>query len=619
MAAASRVTQDLELVAQLQTEAARNPRLYRLRLAVIAIAGDFALMTAQVAPWAAPIIIGVLWTNVAAFYWLGGAAVLFLVWLLRPSFRFSGRKLVPSEAPLLYQELGLLKQKLQVSTRMDVYLDAELNASAAETRGLFGIFGTRTALTLGVPLLRTLDREEALAVIAHEFGHFSRRHGRLGNWLYRARVGWLAYAEQVTESDSTFDQAAAWYAKRFVPFFSLRTFVHSRQCEYEADADAAHAVGSGTVADALTRLSVLGRVWSERLPRELADWQLRMQSPPEDFHERFARLCNECSSADRQSFLDQELAAPSGWHDTHPSLSERLASLKEAPRLKGSASNAGEELLGKAWPNVLAEFNASWARKMRADWLLEHLRAKHVTHPLLSADAAAMEGWNDEQRLARARALRAADPAAGLAALGELHKRKPAHQRTTFAYAAALLSESDQAGVQLMETLAREAPAFRAQAFARVASYFERKGDRAQAERWSVWLKRAEENLTSAISAFVHAAEAGQARPSSLPGAIKAAIEEATELDPCIEQGWLVEGIAQLTFAQDRQPVPVTMHLLALAIDPESARREEQDEEQIGNRYRDFLQRLVPADEGAIVRTYFTTEPLPPAFQPGNP
>ena len=111
--------------------------------------------------------------------------------------------------------------------------DAELNASAAETRGLFGVLGTRRVLTLGVPLLGTLSREELMAVIAHEYGHFSRRHGRLGHWLYRARVGWLRYAEHVDESDSTFYRAAAWYAARFVPYFSARSFVHSRQCEYE--------------------------------------------------------------------------------------------------------------------------------------------------------------------------------------------------------------------------------------------------------------------------------------------------------------------------------------------------------------------------------------------------
>ena len=174
-----------------------------------------------------------------------------------------------------------------------------------------------------MPLLLVLDRRQVLAIIAHEFGHFSRRHGRLGNWLYRARVGWMLYAEQVSESDSTFDQAAAWYARHFVPFFSARSFVHSRQCEYEADADAALAAGSDTVARALTRLMVLARLWHERLPRRIAIGSCKRPNRPPIFYERFATLPRMLLGRP-ETGLNKELngeAAPSGWLDTHPSLS----------------------------------------------------------------------------------------------------------------------------------------------------------------------------------------------------------------------------------------------------------------------------------------------------------
>ncbi len=391
MAAATKVAQDPEIIARLQSEAARNPGAYRLRLALIAIAGDLALMVTRVLPWAAPIIIGVLLINLKLYYWLGGAAILFLIWMLRPGFRFSGRELTAEEAPELFREIAGLKRKLRVPGRMRIYLDGSLNASAAESRGLFGVLGTQSALTLGVPLLIALDREQVLAVVAHEFGHFSRRHGRLGTWLYRARVGWMQYAEQVDDSDSSFDRAAAWYARQFVPFFSARSLVHSRQCEYEADADAALACGSSCVAAALARIAVLARLWDEHLPRRIAGWQLDMPTPPADFHERFERVSRECPASDQQALLDKELRAPSGWLDTHPSLSERLASLKEAPRLAAAADCAGERLLGDAWPKVLAEFNAKWSRDARSGWLLDHLRLKHVTHALLAAGPARQE------------------------------------------------------------------------------------------------------------------------------------------------------------------------------------------------------------------------------------
>ena len=176
--------------------------MYRLRLAIIAVAGDLALMVLNSAG-ALPIVIGALWMNVVTFYWLSGAAILLFAWMVRPSFRFSDRELAPEEAPRPSEGTRRLKEKLRVRGRMQVCLDESFNASAAESRGIFGLLGTRSALTLGVPLLFVLDRRQVLAIIGHEFGHFSRRHGRLGNWLYRARVGWMMYAEQVADSDSS--------------------------------------------------------------------------------------------------------------------------------------------------------------------------------------------------------------------------------------------------------------------------------------------------------------------------------------------------------------------------------------------------------------------------------
>ena len=61
MAAATKVAQDPELIARLQSEASRRPSAYRLRLAIIAVGGDLALMVTQLLPVAAPLIIGALW------------------------------------------------------------------------------------------------------------------------------------------------------------------------------------------------------------------------------------------------------------------------------------------------------------------------------------------------------------------------------------------------------------------------------------------------------------------------------------------------------------------------------------------------------------------------------
>lgn len=614
MPATEKVAHDPEVIARLQTEASRSPGAYRLRLVAMALAGDFALTFAQVLPWAAPIVIGVLLVNLEKFYWLGAAAIVFLVWLFRPTFRFDGRELPAEECPQLGEEVERLRQKLQVPDRMHLYLDDSFNASAAESRGLFGLLGTKCALTLGVPLLEALTREQVLAVIAHELGHFSRRHGRLGHWLYRARVGWAHYAHYVDESDSSFDRAAAWYAVRFVPFFSARCFVHSRQCEYEADADAAHAVGAKAVAEALTRVAVIGRLWEDGFPRQIASWQQEHPEPPADFYERFQRFAKACSVNTLQSCLDESLRAPSSWHDTHPSLSERLHSLAQKPSLVDPIGTAGEALFGAKWTQLRAEFNQKWAKHAQGDWLLEHLRLRHIVQPLLSAEEPATRDWSVEQRLARSRALRASDPARGLVELRALYQSNPLHKRIKFAYAAALLNENDEAGVEAMESLAREDAAFRASAFSRVLSFYERKGDSRQVERWSAWLKQISRNLAEAVALFLDRAEAGETRPSSLPAGEQAVISEAARLDPCVARAWLLEGDARLSYASNRPAIPLLTHLLVLAVDPAEAKRLEQDEDSIAERYESVLRMLVPPENIPVVRTYFTTESIPNAY-----
>jgi Zn-dependent protease with chaperone function len=582
--------------------------LNRFRLTVLAVAGDIALTAVMVLPWFAVIFFGVVLTNRVFFYWMGAAALVFLVWLLRPSFKFDGRKLPREEAPELHAELDALRQKLQVPGRMHVFLDDSFNAGAAESRGLLGLLGTRRILILGIPLLAVLSREQALAVVAHEFGHFSRRHGRLGHWLYRARVGWIRFAEQIVESDSSFDRAAAWYAKKFVPYFSTRCFVHSRQCEYEADADAASIVGSACFSEALTRVAVVACAWNELLPREIRDWQLRESEPPADFYERFSIAVQCCTHDQRKAWLDQCLESVPTSQDTHPGLAERLQSLKEGPRLADFAASAGAALLGPAWPAVLSEFNARWSGEARSEWVIEHLRLKHVMQPLAAVDPATIGDWNAEKRLRRAKALRLLEPAAGLGELRSLHLQHPRNERITFAFGAALLNEGDDAGIEILSALARNNVAMRFQAYLRLLAYFERKGNTEQIERYSTLANRVARRQTEAARSFLSDAEEGRVAVSSLPPDMKSFLAQASNADSCIVAAWLFEATTQLPMADYKTSLPVVAHGLALAIDPEELKRNGSDEAQVAERYEAALASLTPPDQITVVRTFFKTE-----------
>ena len=284
---------------------------------------------------------------------------------------------------------------------MQVYLDASFNASAAETRGFFGLFGTRSALTLGVPLLVALDRRQVLrhhrARIRALFA--TARTARQLALPRPSRLDAVCRASRRVGFDLRSGRGVVRPAFRsLLQHPQLRSFQAVRVRSDEM----LPCIRRDAVAGALTRLVVLARLWVERLPRRIADWQLQAPEPPADFYERFARLCRECSETDLKTWLDKELASPSGWLDTHPSLSQRLASLKQARRTAGRRQgSAGEQLLGERAGNP-RRVRCKWTKEARPDWLLEHLR-RSIAHPLLSADAEAMKSWTDEQRLARVR------------------------------------------------------------------------------------------------------------------------------------------------------------------------------------------------------------------------
>jgi Zn-dependent protease with chaperone function len=605
---------DASLIARLEKAASENSGRYRLRLAILAIVGDVLLTFLLVLPLALPIALGALWLNHPIYYGVAAVAILFIAWLMRPTLRIKGRLLSADEAPELYRQLTQLRQKLQVSGRMQVMLDDSFGASAIESRGIFGLFGIRSVLMLGVPMLAVLDRQQVLAIIAHEFGHFSRRHGRMGHWLYRARVGWLEFAQHVGDSDLVIDKAAIGYARWFVPFFSVRCFVHSRRCEYEADSDAALAAGNGPLAQALTRIAVLSHLWDRGLSRFIRSWQRASAEPPANFHERFAELAQSQSPSQLNAWLNEALAERVSWIDTHPTLAERLAAIAQPPDLAMTGSSAGAELLGTQWPAILAEFDSQWVQAVRSEWTFEHLSFKYIFGPLFDIDDGAAAQLTDDKQLLRARALRLVEPAKGLAALEALHARHPSNLTITFFYGAALLAENDVRGVALLESLAKQDITLLYAIYERLYVYCRRSGR--GFERWESLLNRAALREAEASGVFFDDAVAGRARVCSLSPEVRKAIAEATHLDPYVTDAWLMEGDCRIE-VPSRGAATVVVRALILTVNPAGLPPGVHSTD-VAARYTKSLAAVIAPQDIPVVRAYFTTEPIPPVFHRGS-
>src|SRR5205814_4685403 len=89
-----------------------------------------------------------------------------------------GRAVTRTEAPELFAVLDDLQTQLRSAAFHQVFIDPRCNAGVVQVPRL-GVFGwSRNYLLIGLPLLDGLSPDEMRAVLAHEFAHLSREHGR---------------------------------------------------------------------------------------------------------------------------------------------------------------------------------------------------------------------------------------------------------------------------------------------------------------------------------------------------------------------------------------------------------------------------------------------------------
>jgi Zn-dependent protease with chaperone function len=128
-----------------------------------------------------------------AFFWvvLLVIALGLCAWVVRAFFvdypEPEGRKILPGEAPQLFQIVEDLRRQLKAPPVSGIYITTQFNAgiSYRPHRGLLG--RNEVTLSLGFPLLAALNAAQIRAVLAHEFGHYIRHHGRVSSFLRKIR------------------------------------------------------------------------------------------------------------------------------------------------------------------------------------------------------------------------------------------------------------------------------------------------------------------------------------------------------------------------------------------------------------------------------------------------
>lgn len=204
-----------------------------------------------------------------------------------------------------------------------VLVTDDLNAAVLQ-RPAFGLVGpSRNHLILGVPLLDSLAQQEALAVVAHEYGHLGGSHSRFAALIYRLRAGWGTVQGMSQQWQGAAGRAlqrrVGWYA----PYFNAYSFVLARANEYRADAAAAEQVGADVAASALKRTNLTTAHYSRYVQHTFHQAATR-PAPPPDFAARWAEVAHQAESDQAHGWLRNALAAEGGLGDMHPPLRERF-------------------------------------------------------------------------------------------------------------------------------------------------------------------------------------------------------------------------------------------------------------------------------------------------------
>ena len=242
--------------------------------------------------------------------------------------RPQGRELTRAEAPALFARIDDMRARMQGPRVHRVLLTDELNASIVQ-HPRFGLFGwEENYLILGLPLLQALSEDETFAVVAHEYGHLSGYHSRLGGFIYRFRMAWGRLQNLSEQWNDWGSRLIARLFKWYAPYFNAYTFVLARQNEYIADKSSVELAGQQNAVNALLRVNIAAHFEDEEFWPAINRRVAREAEPCANRSTFWTQSLRAMLDADmRTRFLEAASQRKTDHLDTHPALSDRLAAM----------------------------------------------------------------------------------------------------------------------------------------------------------------------------------------------------------------------------------------------------------------------------------------------------
>lgn len=374
-----------ELLKQAEQELAENPKEYEKKLMRYSLLG-YGVIAILV------VVLGVL---VGGTIFLALSSTLFvlllfqkkliiplliMVWVLFKSvfIRFpkpEGMVLNKALAPELFDSIEDIRQQLDAAPVHQVIVTPELNAAIIQTPRFLAFGFTHNTLVLGFELLLSLTAEELKSVIAHELGHLSGNHSKFQGWIYRSRDSWRNMMFNLDQHNSWTTAPIRKFFNWYSPMFSAYSFALARLNEYEADKVAAQFSSNLAASSALIKMPVYSQFIQEKHWTKFNEKVITHPEPPEMPYASLVRLMEntDIPQSEASSAIEFAKKATTNYHDTHPCLTERLASLgcSDMAFVQTSVS-AGRTYLGNVVDEIAGEIDKAWAEFSIENWKQEH-------------------------------------------------------------------------------------------------------------------------------------------------------------------------------------------------------------------------------------------------------
>ncbi|HET8705887.1 MAG TPA: M48 family metallopeptidase [Pseudomonadales bacterium] len=367
------------LVEKLESKAIENPGFYKFKVFMLAMLGNFYLLAMLF------LVIILFIGSVLSIAVLKALALKLMIvvgpflWLILKSLWVrvpvpQGIELTQKEAPELFEMINSLRKALKSPKFHHVLITNDLNAGVCQIP-MLGIFGwTRNYLLLGLPLMKSMTEPQFKAVLAHEFGHLAKGHGRFSNWIYTQRERWWQLKTTLEKNQSGGRFLFVPFLNWFAPYFNAFTFPMARANEFEADATSVRLTSAEHAAEALTAVNVVGsyldRMYWPNL-YEQADTAPHPAFMP--YSGMAAKVSAELNDEVAKGWLEAALTRRTSCADTHPALCDRLVAIQQKPRINPpKPGESADRLLGAALEKVTQEFDQNWQANVADAWEKRH-------------------------------------------------------------------------------------------------------------------------------------------------------------------------------------------------------------------------------------------------------